>query len=74
MTEGHESEKGEMCVMLQRLRKGQSTLEYVLVFAAIVLGIIAGTALVQRSTKKGYEEATNAMERSTQRFSTMIGL
>jgi uncharacterized protein (UPF0333 family) len=59
--------------MLQRLRKGQSTLEYVLVFAAIVLGIIAGTHLVQRSTEKGYKDATNAMERSTTRFGQMIG-
>jgi len=56
-----------------RLRKSQSILEYTIILAAIVAGIIfAATKLVRPAVEKGMTDATSVIETSTGDFRSQI--
>ncbi len=57
-----------------RARKGQSILEYTLILAAIVAGIIfAARTLVRPAVEKNFTDATEAMERMTGELNNRLG-
>lgn len=60
--------------MLIQLRKRgfQSTIEYVLVLSAIILGILVGTTKIKKATSKGLDDASEAMEKATGKFKDFI--
>jgi len=57
---------------MTRRRRVQSTLEYVLVLAAVILGILVGTTRIKQATSKGLNDASDAMEKSTGKFKDMM--
>lgn len=61
-----------MLYRMRRTRKIQSTLEYVLVLAAVILGILVGTTRIKQATSKGLNDASDAMEKSTGKFKDMM--
>ena len=53
-------------------RKGQSILEYVIIFAAIVAAVIfAATKFIKPAVETGMEDAAGAMETATGRLSSV---
>ncbi len=59
---------------MRRKRKAQSILEYTLILAAIVAGIIfAARTLVRPAVEQSFTDATDTMNRMTTRFNTQLG-
>ena len=55
-------------------RKSQSVLEYVLILAVVVGGVVvAATKFVKPAVDKGFEDSTSAMENATSKFSSQFG-
>jgi Flp pilus assembly pilin Flp len=46
-------------------RRGQGTLEYVLILAAIIVAIIAGKAAIQAAVEKNMDDATTVINDAT---------
>ena len=52
-----------------RRRKGQSILEYVIIFAVVVAGVIfAATKFIKPAVEKGMEDTAGAMTTATERI------
>jgi len=57
-----------------RKKKGQSTVEYVIVFTAIAAAIIfAATQIIKPAINSTYTEAANSIERGATYFGNGIG-
>ena len=57
-----------------RRRKAQSILEYTLILAAIVAGIIfAARTLVRPAVEQSFTDATDTMNKMTSRFNSQLG-
>jgi Flp pilus assembly pilin Flp len=57
-----------------KFRSAQSILEYTIILAAIVAGIIlAARTLVRPAVEGSFTDATDTMERMTDRFSANLG-
>ncbi len=57
-----------------RRRKAQSILEYTLILAAIIAGIIlAARTMVRPAVEQSFTDATGAMEDMTSRFNSQLG-
>lgn len=57
-----------------RKRRGQSILEYVIIFAAIIAAVIfASTQFIRPAVEKGMEDTSGAMKGATGRLATMPG-
>ncbi|MFH1519364.1 MAG: hypothetical protein ABIE75_02195 [Candidatus Omnitrophota bacterium] len=57
-----------------RLTKAQSILEYTLILAAIVAGIIfAARTLVRPAVEQSFTDATNTMTRMTSKMDSNLG-
>ena len=55
-------------------RKAQSILEYTLILAAIVAGIIfAARTMVRPAVEQSFTDATDTMNRMTSKFSSQLG-
>jgi len=62
------------CSRMRRKRKAQSILEYTLILAAIVAGIIfAARTIVRPGVERTFEDADGTMERMTSKFNTQLG-
>mgnify|MGYP000867925944 CR=1 FL=1 len=60
-----------MMIRIQR-KSAQSTIAYVLVLSAIILGILVGTTRIKKATSKGLDDAAGAMENATAKFKQSI--
>ncbi len=59
---------------MKRKRRAQSVLEYTLILAAIVAGIIfAARTMIKPAVETSFEDASDAMESMTGRFSSQLG-
>lgn len=59
---------------MKRKRRGQSILEYTLILAAIVAGIIfAARTLVRPAVEQSFTDATDTMNRMTGVFNEKLG-
>jgi len=59
---------------MKRKRRAQSVLEYTLILAAIVAGIIfAARTLIRPAVEQSFTDATDSMNTMTSRFSTQLG-
>ena len=59
---------------MKRKRRAQSILEYTLILAAIVAGIIlAARTMVRPAVEQSFTDATDSMERMTGVFSEKLG-
>jgi len=55
-------------------KRGQSIVEYTIVFAAVIAAIIYGaTKLIKPAVKKGMEDSKTIIEESTGKLTSMIG-
>jgi len=59
---------------MRRKRRAQSILEYTLILAAIVAGIIfAARTLIRPAVEQSFTDATDAMTGMTSKFSDQLG-
>lgn len=59
---------------MRRKRRAQSILEYTLIMAAIVAGIIfAARTLVRPAVEQSFTDATDTMNRMTSKFNSQLG-
>jgi Flp pilus assembly pilin Flp len=59
---------------MSRKKKAQSILEYTLILAAIVAGIIlAARTMVRPAVEQSFTDATDSMEAMTSKFKTQLG-
>jgi len=59
---------------MRRKRKTQSILEYTLILAAIVAGIIlAAKTMVRPAVEQSFTDATDTMSKMTSKFSSQLG-
>lgn len=49
-------------------RKGQSTLEYVIILSAIVLAVLAARPIIRDAVSRGVTDASNSMQDATKRL------
>ena len=55
------------------VRKGQSVLEYVIILAAIIAAIIAGSVVIQGKVKTGLSDSAETITDATGRLRNNIG-
>ena len=56
---------------MSKNKRGQSTLEYVIILSAIVAAIIAGRAMVNTSVNNSLTQTTAAMDSATNRITQL---
>lgn len=60
--------------MLQKIKKAQSIVEYLLVFAGVVLAIIWGANNLGGKAKEQMQTATKAVNNTTSRMGSKLGI